>query len=153
MQSIIREKNTEECCTSFSSRPPGVTTYQFNFNISNNFFTCWLSFCCKVLPMVWLTCTIEFAEFSTLIIYLIHHLCDITSHQGLWSVKKLKYAYGVPNESFTVDFFMALPCLKERFYSLFYFQNMQWRPCTVLNFTFLCLSWTLTIVHRNPWKG
>ena len=40
--------------------------------------------------------------------------CDITSHHGLWPVKKLKYAYGVPNESFTVGFFMALPYLKKK---------------------------------------
>ena len=30
---------------------------------------------------------------------------------------------------------MAVPYLKERFYLSFYFQHMQWRPCTVLSFT------------------
>ena len=33
---------------------------------------------------------------------------------------------------------MALPYLKETFYLPFYFQHMQWRPCTVLNFAFAC---------------
>ena len=31
---------------------------------------------------------------------------------------------------------MALPYLKETFYLPFYFQQIQWRPCTVLNFAF-----------------
>ena len=43
-----------------------------------------------------------------------------------------------PNKSFTVGFFMALPYLKETFYLPFYFQQMHWRPCTVLNFAFAC---------------
>ena len=33
---------------------------------------------------------------------------------------------------------MALPYLKETFHLPFYFQHMQWRPCTVLNFAFAC---------------
>ena len=36
---------------------------------------------------------------------------------------------------YSVGFFMALPYLKGRFYLPFYFQQMQWHPCTVLNFT------------------
>ena len=94
-----------------------------------------------------LTCTIEFPEFSTLIAYPIHKpTVSVTSHHGLWPVKKLNYAYGLPNESFTVGFFMALPCLKERFYLPFYLQHMQWRPymhaqsSTLLHLPILCSS-------------
>ena len=50
---------------------------------------------------------------------------------------------------------------KKKFYLPFYFQHMQWRPCTVLNFTtpidsFACHSLMDThgtTVHQNPWKG
>ena len=68
----------------------------------------------------------------------------VTSHHGLWPVEKLNYAYGLPNESFTIGFFMALPCLEERFYLPFYFQQMQWRPymhaqsSTLLHLPILC---------------
>ena len=70
--------------------PPGLSEYQFNSNTSNNFLLAHFLF--AVRPCLWwlLTCTIEFAEFSTLLIYPNHH------GLWLWSVKELKYAYGVP---------------------------------------------------------
>ena len=148
-----REEYSRMQCFLFIPSPNGLTAYQFNFIISNNFFICWLSFCCKALLMVWLAYTTEFAEVSTLMILIhpisislpsfwhnklhniMHHMID-----GLWSVKKWKHpdAHGVPNESFTVGFFMVLPYLKETFYLPFYFQHMQWRPWIVLNFAFAC---------------
>ena len=117
------------CRTSFSSplALPGtnsISIFRTTFLLADFLFA--------VRPCLWLTCTIEFAEFSTLMAYPIHKpTVFVTSHHGLWPVEKLNYAY----ESFTVCFFMALPCLTERFYLPFYFQHMQWRPCTVLNFT------------------
>ena len=70
----------------------------------------------------------------------------VTSHHGLWPVEKLNYAYGLPNESCTVGFFMALPCPEERFYLPFYFQHIQWCPymhaqsSTSLHLPILCSS-------------
>ena len=49
---------------------------------------------------------------------------NLLSFQLSWHTLSIS-PYGLPNESFTVGFFMALPCLKERFYLPFYFQHMQ----------------------------
>ena len=122
----------EECrrmpCFFFILPPPGLTTYQFNSNILNNFFTCSLSFCCKALPMVayLYTSLLNFQLSSyTRSSRPMAMVCQKTE-VCLWrtAMKVLPYSVG---------FFMALPYLKERFYLPFYFQHMQWRPCTVLN--------------------
>ena len=48
---------------------------------------------------------------------------------------------------------MALPYLKQTFYLPFYFQQLQWRLCTVRAQLCLCMSSTLTTVHQKPCHG
>ena len=59
--------------------PPGLTAYLFNFNFEQ-LADCLYAFTSRpCLLERWLTCAIEFAEFSTLMAYQAYRLCTITS--------------------------------------------------------------------------